>query len=39
MPNMNLRHLKTKESLRYYCSFLVAVAMEYATDPYCPKEA
>ena len=29
MPNMNLIHLKTKELLRYYCSFhgnLVAVA-------------
>ena len=42
MPNMNLKHLKTKELLRYYCRFhdnLVAVAMEYAADPYCPKEA
>ena len=40
MPNMNLIHLKTKELLRYYCSFngnLVAVAMDYAADPYCPK--
>ena len=42
MPNANLIHLKTKELLRYYCSFLgnlVAVAMKYAADPYSPKEA
>ena len=42
MPSMNLIHLKTKELLRYYCSFhgnLVAVAMKYAADQYCPKEA
>ena len=42
MPNMNLIHLKTKELLRYYCSFhsnLVAVSMKSAADPYCSKEA
>ena len=39
MSNMNLIHLKTKE---LYCGFhgnLVAVAVKYAADPYCPKEA
>ena len=42
MPSMNLIDLKTKELLRYYCSFLgnlVAVAMKYVADQYCPKEA
>ena len=42
MPNMNSIHLKTKELLRYHCSFhgnLVAVALTYAADTYCPKEA
>ena len=31
MPNMNIMHLKTKELLRYYCSFhgnLAAVAIK-----------
>ena len=34
MPNINLIHLKTKELLRYYCSFhgnLVTVAMKYVS--------
>ena len=42
MPNMNSRHLKTKESLRYHCSYhsnLVAVAVKYAADACCPKDA
>ena len=42
MTNMNLIHLKKNELLRYYCSFhsnLVAVAVKYAANPYCPKEA
>ena len=42
MPNMDLILLKTKELLRYYCSFhgnIVAVAVKYAADLYCPKEA
>ena len=42
MPNINLIHLKTKELVRYYCSFhgnLVDVATKYADDPYCPKKA
>ena len=42
MPNMNLINQKTKELLRYYCSFhgnLAAVAMKYAVDHYCSKEA
>ena len=42
MQNMNSRHLKTKELLRYHCSChgnIVAVAVKYAVDAYCPKEA
>ena len=42
MPIMNSIHLKTNDSLGYHCSChgnLVAVAMKYATDVYCPKEA
>ena len=42
MLNVNLIHLKTKKLLWYYCSFdgnLVAVAMKYAADLYCPKQA
>ena len=42
MPNMNLIHQKTKKLLRYYSSFygnLVAIAMKYAADPYCPKDS
>ena len=42
MPNMNSRHLKTKELLRNHCSChgnLVAVTVKYAADAYCPKEA
>ena len=42
MPNMNSRHLKTKELLRYHYSCpsnLAAVAVKYAADAYCPKEA
>ena len=34
MPNINVIHLKTKELLRYYCSFhgnLVTVAMKYVS--------
>ena len=34
MPNINSIHLKTKELLRYYCSFhgnLVTVAMKYVS--------
>ena len=42
MPNMNTIHLKTKELLRYHYSFhgnLVAVAIKYAADAHCHKEA
>ena len=42
MLNMNSIHLKTKDLLRYHCSCdgnLVAVAMKYAADACCPKEA
>ena len=42
MPNMNSIHVKTKEFLRYHCSFLgnlVAVALKYAADAYYPKES
>ena len=42
MPSINSRHLKTKELLRNRCSChgnLVAVAVRYAVDAYCPKEA
>ena len=42
MPNINSRHLKTNELLRYHCSChgnLVVVAVKYAADIYCPKEA
>ena len=42
MPNMNSIHLKIKDLQRYHCSChgnLVAVAMKYAADAYCPKEA
>ena len=42
MPNINSIHLKTKELLRYHCGFhgnLVAVALKYAVDTYCPKKA
>ena len=42
MPNMNSIHLKTKELLWYHCSFyvnLVAAALKYAADAYCPNEA
>ena len=42
MPNMKSRHLKTKDLLRYHCSFhgnLVAIALKHAADAYCPKEA
>ena len=42
MPNMNSLDLRTKELLRYYCSFhgnLVAVALKYAVDAYCPKNS
>ena len=42
MPNINTTQLKTKELLRYHCSChgnLVAVAMKYAADVYCLKEA
>ena len=41
MPNMNSIHLKTKELFRYHYSFhdnLVAVALKYAVDAYCPKK-
>ena len=42
MPKMNSIHLKTNDLLKYHCSChinLVAVAMKYAADAYCPKEA
>ena len=42
MPNINSIHLKTKELLRYHCSFygnLVAVALKYAAGAHCPNEA
>ena len=42
MPNMNAIHLKTKELLRYHCSFhgnLVAVALMYAVDAHYPKKS
>ena len=42
MPNMNSIHLKSKELLRYHCSShgnLVAVALKYAVDAYCPKKS
>ena len=42
MPNMDSVHLKTKELLMYHCSFhgnLVAVALKYAVDDYCPKKS
>ena len=42
MPNMNSIHLKTRELLRYHCSFhgnLVAVALKYAVDAYFPKKS
>ena len=42
MSSMNSRHLKTKELSRNHCSYhgnLVAVAVKYAADAYCPKEA
>ena len=44
MPNMNSIRLKTKELLRYHCSFhgnlvAVAVALKYAVDDYCPKKS
>ena len=42
MPNVNSIHPETGELLRYYCSCqgnLVAVAMKYAADAYCHKEA
>ena len=47
MPNMNSRHLKTKDLLRNHCSDLlrnhhgnlVSVAVKYAADAYCPKNA
>ena len=41
MPNMNSIH-QDKGVLRYHCSRhdnLVAVAMKYAADAYCPEEA
>ena len=41
MPNMNSRN-QTNELLRNHCSChgnLVAVAVKYAADAYCPKEA
>ena len=41
MPNINSIHLKKKELLRYHCSFhgnVVAVALKYAIDAYCPKK-
>ena len=42
MPNMNSIHLKTKELLRYHCSFhgnLFAVALKYAVNANCPKKS
>ena len=42
MANMNSVHLKTKELLRYHCSFhgnRIAVALKYAAAAYCPNEA
>ena len=42
MPNMNSRHLKTKELLKNHCSChgnLVAVTVKYAADACCLKEA
>ena len=42
MPNMNSRYLETKDLLRNHCSChgnLVSVAVKYAADAYCPKEA
>ena len=42
MLNIHSIDLKTKELLRYHCSFhgnLVAVALKYAVDDYCPKKS
>ena len=42
MPNMNSRHLNTKDLLRNHYSChgnLVSVALKYAADAYCPKKS
>ena len=42
MPNMNSRHLKTKELLKNHCSChgnLVTVTVKYAADACSLKEA
>ena len=42
MPNINSICLKPNELLRYHCRFygnLVAIALKYAVDDYCPKKS